>query len=155
MANTKSEPPANEASIRLGDRVVGSVVGALLGAILRGTVAYWFVYLAHDGTGFFKDDPGEAGGWSTVLSTVIGLLVGGIGGATCHPIRGAIISASLSALSCFGLVVAPLGFCFFVIGQVDRMETLELIGGLVVMTIAGGIAGGAGSAVGRRSRKWL
>ncbi|MBI1832630.1 MAG: hypothetical protein HYR84_14410 [Planctomycetes bacterium] len=134
------------------NRQIGFVKGAWLGALLRAlvTVAYIFcVQLASDGA------LEEVAYWLAVHSGMIGFNVGGIGGATCNPRQGAILSGTLSGASCLGLVIVPVGLISltFPPRESDSVAplALALLCGTIVMAIVGAIAGGMGAAAGQRS----
>jgi hypothetical protein len=152
MANDSRTDPE-----RHGNRAVGALVGAVSGAVLRFLVAVSFLYYVyHWGGPWWGKGETELHEYRfTFVSAGIGLVIGGIAGATCRPVLAALLGAVLSAGCCAGLFVVPVGTLIKMSGPNtwDRVETLEILGGLLAMTVAGGLAGGIGATVGARTRK--
>jgi hypothetical protein len=119
-------------------RVTGAVAGALVGGLARGAVV-----LLNFGT--------RPGGFVpfALPSATIGLLVGGIAGAFCRPLLGAVVGAVLSGVV-FELFMTAgasmLGYFNPQRGTDFMAETL--IYGLE-MAVAGALAGGVGGLIGK------
>lgn len=117
---------------------VGAAVGAVVGAAARGTIVLWHL--------------GDAATQIPALlipSATIGLLVGGIAGATGKPLRGAVVGAILSGLV-FEVFMLP---CVSIIGLLfSQSDSTEFWRGslsyALEMALAGAVAGGVGGGIG-------
>jgi hypothetical protein len=136
------------------DRRIGLLTGALLGALLRFLVSYLFVF----GLDWWSNEIDPATYWLALGSAVIGLFIGGAGGATCKPNQGVIIGGGLSALSCLVYVFVPFELASRMSDKPldpDGAVRLAFFGGLLAMAIAGALAGGIGAWAGVHSAKRL
>jgi hypothetical protein len=118
----------------------GAAVGAVLGAFARGAVVLLNLW-AHGADRLAAFALPSAG---------IGLLVGGIAGATGKPLLGAIVGALLSGVVFEFFMCA----CASALGgrEGGRVLSDTLIYGLE-MALAGALAGGLGGAAGRKQDK--
>jgi hypothetical protein len=133
--------------------IAGGVVGALVGAFLRFVVAILFLwYIEHWGAAGKIVREADFNVYElTAVSALIGLVIGGIAGLTCHPLLGTIVGAIGSGGSCWLLFVVPVGMFGRLPDKGGAMT--EIFWGWFAMTVAGAIAGGIGATVGRRGWK--
>lgn len=141
-----SERPSS--ALGIGNILIGGLVGALTGAFFRFSVAVAVAFLFPKFMGRGEDEgvvfqelflhvvP--------IISALVGLVVGGIAGASCRPILGILFGAILSAGCCLGMGVFPA----LTLAQGDESFAF-LVAGLAAMTIAGAVAGGIGAWAGR------
>jgi hypothetical protein len=129
-------------------------VGALLGAAARSAVAIGFLFYVHHWGGPWWQGTELAYG-AVLLSAALGLVVGAVAGISCRPVLGAILGGLLSAGSCFLLFVVPaeVAISYSSSNEPHTREKVEVVFGLLAMTIAGAAAGGLGAAYGRRGRR--
>jgi hypothetical protein len=143
----------NDQQLKLTSRgiIVGICIGALLGAILRFLVAILFLYFVKAKGLWWGEAISDEEYQATAVSAILGLLVGGTSGATCRPILGTVIGGTLSGTFCLGMFAIPVGACIGISEGIVNREQLQLqvILGLIGMTIAGALAGGAGASFGR------
>jgi hypothetical protein len=150
--------------------LVGLLIGALIGAIVRfAAAASYMFYLCNWGGPEFTAGLPESGRFSAffwqywpgyIVSPFFGLIIGGVGGATCKPRWGALLGAMLSAGFFFAFCVLPGGFALLydpqkpaTLGRLQRVESLQFLVGIIPMTLAGAVAGGVGAFVGSRFEK--
>ena len=150
----------------MSGRALGLVVGALTCSVARFAVtAAYSYYLFNWGGPWFTNQntlqPSQ-GQFGVILffafvSAALGLVVGGVSGATCKPVWGTFLGAMLSAGFCFGCAIMPSEFALGWSGKdglkLERLhviETLQIFLGIIPMTLAGAIGGGVGAFVGRR-----
>jgi hypothetical protein len=152
--------PEDPSLLKRNKPLLGALVGALTGAATRYLVALGFIYYIHHwgGAWWGEESPGsemdQMEQTFALWSAGIGLFVGAVGGVTCRPLLGTVVGAMLSATCCLGLFVLPATLALQLSGPntLDRIETVEILGGLAAMTLAGALAGGVGAAAGRRRR---
>jgi hypothetical protein len=148
--------------------LVGGCVGGVLGAAGRSTVIVLFVYYVSNWGGRFYDGDEEAGatlgevltrflfgelGGLLMISALLGLLIGGLSGATCRPLIGGLIGGILSPLPCL-MIVLPANFLMSISTsfgggdfQADRFAT---VGAMFSMIVVGAATGSISAAIGRR-----
>jgi hypothetical protein len=142
--------------------MLGGTVGAILGGVSRLAVALSFLYYVLNWGGpFFRQQGGVSfidivSGYERwpmlLLSTCLGLVAGGVGGATCRPLRGAAIGGGISGLFCVGLFVVPSNLAIGLSGGgvTDYSADQGAIAvGLLGMIVAGALAGGIGALAGQ------
>jgi hypothetical protein len=130
------------------------IAGAVAGAVARFAVALAFLYYVSRWGGKWWD--GAADMWlGAFVSGLIGLGVGGLAGATCRPIAGALLGALLSGGTCFAMFVVPAELMIGMShpGGFDRVENVEVLYGFAAMTLAGALAGFIGGSAGRRAQR--
>lgn len=144
---------------------IGLLVGASLGAGTRflAAVSYNY-YLFHWGGPWFRGNAQRSDVAimilaPSVVSAGLGLIVGGVAGATCRPRWGTLLGALLSGGIYLGLCVLPTEFGLAMnAGQHggnwgwEQGERLQILLGVIPMLAAGALAGGVGAAVGHRRR---
>jgi hypothetical protein len=114
----------------------GIVVGALVGGVGRATVAA--LHMQEISRGLVVP---------LLIAALVGMIVGGLAGATGRPLLGAVAGAVLSGLATLALL--PAVAFLYLLGAVTLPSLLE---SLVVGGLAGGIGGLAGQmASARRS----
>lgn len=132
----------------------GFIAGAIAGAIARFVVALGFLFYVSRWGGQWWG--GAMDMWiGALVSAAIGAGVGGLAGWTCRPLLGAALGAMLSGGTCLGLFVVPAGLMIGMShpGGLDRVETAEVLYGLVGMIVAGALAGLIGATIGRRAER--
>jgi hypothetical protein len=146
---------------RLSSSQFGALVGALTGAVARFAVTASCIGSLSQGRWLHSDDGLALALILGIVSAFLGVIVGGVAGATCNPARGSLLGAVLSAGFFLGLCVLPGELAMGYSGQSgftwegwnrNRDEGLMLLLGIIPMTVAGAIAGGAGAFVGSRRR---
>jgi hypothetical protein len=140
----------------------GWLVGAFLGAAGRFLIAVSFIYYAFNWGGpFFRTEGGVSlyvllrTGPLLLISAVLGLVAGGLGGVTRRPILGAAIGGGLSGMFCLGLFVLPANLLIGMSGggAMDYSDDRSaIVVGLLAMILVGAVAGGVGAASGNRNR---
>jgi hypothetical protein len=147
--HTSEVRPEPATVFTLRQRVVGTLAGAAFCGIARaGASAAFFCYASHwwDGGGGW-----EAAVMPALISGMVGLPMGAVAGWTCQPLMGALFGGASSGASCFCLYIVPAELLLAITkpGGIARFETLEAVGGLTAMIVAGAIAGGLGAAAGK------
>jgi hypothetical protein len=139
--------------------LLGGGVGAGIGAVGRFLISVAFVYqLQNSGSSLFHKPDGVTlaamlttlDNWAFFLtSALVGLIIGGGGGATCRPLLGAALGGGLSGFFCFGLGVLPAHLAIELGAADHSKDETTLTIGLLAMIFVGASAGGAGAAAGK------
>ena len=110
--------------------MTGAAAGAVVGGISRGAIAA--VHLT--------DTSGDLG-QLVLIAAALGIVIGGLAGATGRPLLGAVVGAALSGVV-FAATVSVV-WIFALVGAGTLPRLLEILA-------AGALAGGIGGAVGCR-----